>query len=143
MAIRKVRRLKSLCVKAWDAKTCNMTFCKCDIHRLLIDFTPNVEQSSLFNPYQLIFLLVWLIRVHITKCVCVCALVCRVEKRIHGLISQSEWWLSVICGGVWCSVSLRYPTRAVVADISTDRGDMLAGQFFWPFSGHLLFLPLF
>lgn len=58
-------------------------------------------------------------------CVCVRALVCSVEKRIHGLISQSEWWLNIICGGVWCNVTLHYPTMAVVADISTGRGDML------------------
>lgn len=95
--------MKSLCVKAWDAKTCDMTFCKGDIQRLLIDFTPNFEQSSLFNPYQLIFFFTCVVdkSTYHKICVHVCALVCSAEKwfnlTIRMVVKCYLWWCVVQC----------------------------------------------
>lgn len=93
--------MKSLC-EAWDAKTCDMTFSKGDMQRLLIDFTPNFEQSSLFNPYQLIFFTCVVDKSTYHKiCVCVCALVCSVEKwfnpTIRMVVKCYLWWGVVQC----------------------------------------------
>lgn len=78
-------------------KILNMTFCKCDINRLLtdnswmLDFTPNFEQSEPNLIFINVFILMWFARVHIIRCVwvggCVCACVCK-KRILYFKVSQ-------------------------------------------------------